>query len=332
MDDLAGVIERFGGLLIELVVLFAVITFVLELVQRRIGEDRLGRILSSRSRTVGVLKGAALGAITPFCSCSTIPIVVGLIQAKVRFATVAAFLLASPLLNPIVLGAMVVLFGPRVTVIYGGVAFGFTVIAASLWEQFGLASEVKKVRVVRRAPVAASVAPGGVEGSTGVDAARSGVREDGDDGDDGDDGEPASWRGLRAESPQALRSSMALLRQMIVPLVIGVGIGAVIYGAAPTELLASVAGPDNPFAILVAAIAGIPLYIRAVAALPIGSALLEAGVGLGPIFALIIGGAGASIPEVSLLTGIFRPKLVVVFVVTIIGVAVAGGFAIAVLA
>lgn len=331
MQDWSGVLERFGGLLIELVVLFVVISFALELLQRRIGEQRLGRILSSRSRTVGVVKGAALGAITPFCSCSTIPVVVGLLQAKVRFATVAAFLLASPLLNPIVLGAIVVLFGPRIAVIYGVVTFGFTLVAASLWEHLGLASEVRKVRVVRHAPANAGVGAAAASIADGASSTDSTAGNGDPAGEDPADEAPA-WQGLRTETPRAWRSSMALLRQMLLPLLIGVGIGAFISGAVPTDLLADVAGPGNPVAIVVAAVAGIPLYIRAVAALPIGSALLEAGVGLGPIFALIIGGAGASLPEVSLLTGIFKPRLVVVFVATIIAVAVAGGTAISLLA
>ena len=327
MDDLAGTVERFGVLLVELLVLFVVISFVLALVQRRVGEDRLARILSSRSQIVGLLKGALLGAVTPFCSCSTIPMVVGLIQAKVRFATVAAFLLASPLLNPIVVAAIAVMFGVRTAVTYAAVAFVFTMTAAAVWERTGLARDVKRVRLVR--PVRQSASVGAATGVDGVSAGAPNA-PNGVDADDADVEVP--WRGLRAETPDAWRSSAQLLKGMLLPLLIGVSIGAVIYGTVPEDALVRLAGPENPAAIFVAAVAGIPLYIRAIAALPIGSALLEAGVGIGPIFALVIGGAGASIPEVSMLTGIFRPRLVVVFVVTILAVAVAGGFVIALLA
>lgn len=368
MAEPTEVFERFGSLLVELLVLFVVISFALALVQRWVGEERLRRVLSSRSRTLGVVKGALLGAVTPFCSCSTIPIVVGLLQAKVRFATVAAFLLASPLLNPIVLGAIVVIFGPRVAVIYGSVAFGVTMVSAALWEQFGMASQVKRVRVVRRSTATSATQTADPErttppaenrasvvgaGSRPVVGAEPGVQQAVQPADVVDAGGPsrprvdvaeareagaaaegadAPWAGISVEAAQAWRYSLSLLRQMLLPLLIGVAVGALIYGVVPTELLARVAGPGDPLAIVVAAVAGIPLYVRAVAALPIGSALYSAGVGLGPIFALIIGGAGASIPEVSLLTGIFKPKLVIVFVATILLVAITGGFAVALLA
>lgn len=107
-------------------------------------------------------------------------------------------------------------------------------------------------------------------------------------------------------------------------MLIGVTIGAVIYGAVPQSFLATVAGPGNPVAVPVAAIIGIPLYVRAEAALPIGLALTSAGVGLGPVFALIIGGAGASIPEVSMLSALFKPRLLAAFVGSILIVATAG--------
>jgi uncharacterized membrane protein YraQ (UPF0718 family) len=108
-------------------------------------------------------------------------------------------------------------------------------------------------------------------------------------------------------------------------LVIGVAIGAVIKGYVPAEMVVRLAGPDNPLAVPVAALIGIPLYIRASTAIPIGLALIQKGMGIGAVIALIIGGAGMAIPEMSLLASIFRPRLVGALVVVIFMTAVVAG-------
>ena len=106
-------------------------------------------------------------------------------------------------------------------------------------------------------------------------------------------------------------------------LLIGVALGAAIYGYMPEDFVLKIAGADNPF---VAAILGVPLYIRAETAIPIGIALMGKGMSIGAVIALIIGGAGMAIPEMSMLASIFKKKLVAMIVVTIFLTAVAGGY------
>ena len=297
-----------GILLAQLLVLFVVVLVGLALLQRRLGEERVRRLLSADGSLVGLVKGAVLGAVTPFCSCSTVPLVLGLVRAGVRFGTVAAFLIASPLLNPIILGSVGVLFGWRLALGYGIVGFTVTLGIAAVWERARLERFLKPVKVVR---TGAAPTPGEHEtdDGTGTVAIRT----------------ADTWRGLRAELPVVWSQARRELRAMLAPLAIGVAIGGAIYGAVPSAFLEAVLGPGNPLAIPLAAIVGIPLYVRAEIALPVGYALLSSGVGLGPVFALIIGGAGASIPEVSLLTSIFRPPLVASFVASVLAVAIAGG-------
>jgi hypothetical protein len=109
-------------------------------------------------------------------------------------------------------------------------------------------------------------------------------------------------------------------------LVIGVAIGAAIYGYLPSDFVVRVAGPDNPLAIPVAALIGIPLYVRAETVIPIALALTQKGMSMGAVLALIIGGAGMSIPEMSMLAAIFKPRLVAVFVAVVFITAVLAGF------
>jgi len=115
-------------------------------------------------------------------------------------------------------------------------------------------------------------------------------------------------------------------RGVLIYLLVGVGIGSIIYGYLPHDFVLKFAGPDNFFAIPIAAIIGIPLYIRAETAIPIGVALMQKGMSIGAVIALIIGGAGMAIPEMSMLAGIFKNKLVVAIIVAIFLTAVIGGY------
>jgi len=285
----AETVRTFGMITGELVVLFLAISFTVALLNRKLGDKRIQSWLTG-GKLLGPLKGAGVGAVTPFCSCSTLPMLVGMLNAGVPFVTATAFLVASPLLNPIILGAVGVLFGWGVAAGYAVIAFGGTLAVAAGWDRLGLERYLKKVRV------------------------------------EGGDTHAEPWAGLRAESRAAWRQALSDFRPLILPLLAGVTVGALIYGAVPQSFLVTVAGPGNPLAVPVAAVIGIPLYVRAEAALPIGLALTSAGVGLGPVFALIIGGAGASIPEVSMLSALFKPRLLGAFIGSILTVATAGGF------
>ncbi len=106
----------------------------------------------------------------------------------------------------------------------------------------------------------------------------------------------------------------------------GIAIGSFIYGFMPTEFVASVASDSNPFAIPLAAVIGIPLYIRAEAVIPLSAALAAKGMGLGTVMALIIGSAGASLTEVILLKSIFKNQMIMAFLTVIISMAIAAGY------
>lgn len=108
--------------------------------------------------------------------------------------------------------------------------------------------------------------------------------------------------------------------------VIGLVIGAGVYGYVPEEIVVRLAGPQNPLAIPLAAAIGVPLYVRAETVIPIAVALTEKGMNVGAVIALIIGGAGMSIPEMSMLAGIFKARLVAAFVVIVFLAAVVAGF------
>lgn len=288
----------------ELVVLFIVISFFVGLIQQFVPEETVGRVLSRSLRGWrGNILGALFGALTPFCSCSTIPVLVGLLNGGAPFGSAMSFLIASPILNPVIIGLFLALLGMKVTVVYGAFSFATAVLTGALWERIGLAKEVKRVRVLggKRAPKAGEGAKAGEEAAT-----RPGI--------------------IRHKLESALTQAAGLFRQVLPYLVLGAAIGSFIYGWVPRELVVQLAGGNNPLAVPLAAIIGVPLYIRAETIIPISSVLIDKGMGLGTVIALVLGGAGASIPEVLLLNSIFRRRLVIVFVVTIFVAATMAGY------
>ena len=277
MNSLVDSLKFFALILAELTVLFLGISTVIGLIVQYVSEEKLRRWLSKRG-LLGNCLGAALGAITPFCSCSTIPMTVGLLRAGVPFGATMSFVLASPLLNPIILTMFWVLLGWQACVVYGVVTFVLAVACGALLDLAGLAQDVKKVRV------------------------------------SGESGDRAALPTFGAKLRVAFGGAWSDFRGVLAYLIIGVAIGAAIYGYLPGDFVARIAGPNNPFAIPVAAAIGVPLYVRAETVIPIALALTKKGMSMGAVLALVVGGAGMSIPEMSMLASIFKTRLVAVFV------------------
>ncbi|MDI6709091.1 MAG: permease [Thermoanaerobacterales bacterium] len=301
MFELNSLVEtaRFFGIIFgELVLLFIGISFLVGLLQEFIPPERIKSILERQRRGVGNFIGAALGAVTPFCSCSTIPILIGLLNGGAPFGTAMSFLIASPLLNPVIIMLLLALLGLKVTAMYSVITFAGSVATGVLWERLGLAADFKG---------AGQPAPASCCGEAQLISL--GAPQD-----------------LRAKLRRSLQGAMDLFRQVFWYLLLGAAIGALIYGFVPERLVVWAAGPQNPLAIPVAALIGIPMYLRAETIIPISAVLIGKGISLGAVVALIIGGAGASIPEVLLLASIFRRRLVVAFVTTVLTVAVAAGY------
>jgi hypothetical protein len=282
-------LQFFGLILVELTALFLGISTLVGLVLQYVSAETLRRWLSKRG-LLGNFFGATLGAVTPFCSCSTIPMTVGLLRAGVPFGATMSFVLASPLLNPIILTMFIVLLGWRACVVYGAVTFLASIAAGVVLQALGLEKDVKKVRI-----------SGGAQEKVIL---------------------PTFGQKLRF----AFIGAWGDFRGVLLYLVIGVAIGAAIYGYLPSDFVVRIAGANNPFAIPVAAVVGIPLYVRAETVIPIALALTEKGMSMGAVLALIIGGAGMSIPEMSMLAAIFKVRLVGVFVGVVFLTAVVAGF------
>jgi len=278
----------------ELVALFLALSFLVGLLQAWLPQERVRSLFERRRPVTGYLVGATLGAVTPFCSYSTIPVLAGLLRSGAPFGPTMAFLFASPLLDPVVLGVLVFLIGVEGTVVYAVLTFSASILIGALFARFGLEKDVKSLR--------GAAGPGGEpSGCEAKVPAKESV-----------------WR-------RAWADAWAFFVPALPYLLVGTAAGAAIYGLVPTSWVVAVAGSGQPLAIPLAAALGVPMYVNAETFFPISAALLEKGVGVGAVVALVITSMGVSVPEVVLLGGLFRWRLVTVLVASVFAVAVGGG-------
>ena len=286
IDSILEFIKTFLMLFFELLLLFIVVSFIVSLIQQVVSEEKIKKLLSKPNKAVNYILGMIFGAVTPFCSCSTIPILAGLLNSKVPFGPAMSFLIASPLMNPLMIFMLWALLGWKVAIVYFVVLAIFSILTGLVFSKMNLAESYKGVNVKG-------------------------------------DGFFANKTGSRFK--QALNDAWAFLYPMLPYLFIGVFIGAFIYGFIPEEFITKYASGDGFISVFIASVIGIPVYIRPETMLPIAEALVSKGMSLGTVVALIIGGAGASIPEVVLLSKLFKKKFVISFIIAILIVAIATG-------
>lgn len=296
MNTLLDTLWYFCYITVELVVLFILITALVEIILMYIPQEKISAKIE-KAGFFGNVIAAGFGALTPFCACSTLPMTVGFLNAGVPFGATMSFLIASPLLNPIIIAMLGALVGIKAMLIYVGIAFLCAVFFGWGLQKVDAQKYVKNVRLKKQSCC-----------STNEKTI-----------------EPKEFP-WGQKIAIALRAGWDTLRPIIWYLIIGVALGAVIYGYMPSDWVLKIAGPDNPFAVPVAAIIGVPLYIRAETAIPIGVALMGKGMSIGAVIALVIGGAGMAIPEMSMLASIFKKKLVAMIVAVIFLTAVISGY------
>lgn len=286
IDSIMEFIKTFLMLFFELLLLFIVVSFIVSLIQQVVSKEKIIKLLSKPNEVVNYILGMIFGAVTPFCSCSTIPILAGLLNSKVPFGPAMSFLIASPLMNPLMIFMLWALLGWKVAIVYFVVLAIFSILTGLVFSKMNLAESYKGVNVKG-------------------------------------DGFFANKTVSRFK--QALNDAWAFLYPMLPYLFIGVFIGAFIYGFIPEEFITKYASGDGFISVFIASVIGIPMYIRPETMLPIAEALVSKGMSLGTVVALIIGGAGASIPEVVLLSKLFKKKFVISFIIAILVVAIVTG-------
>ncbi len=395
--------DAFGMFLflgVELSVLFLLISAGVSLLQKYIPDTKIQSILSG-SHGKGYLLAALLGAITPFCSCSTIPMLRGLLKAKAGFGPTLTFLFASPLLNPIILGLFVATFGLKVTINYTVVALVVSVVAAFILDKMNYEKHVipeheaqpftsccnssasTAMHTPATTPTSACcdtknilqplnpLQPSKTACCTTEPESQSCAYTPQSETATScctttppltplqpletaccsPQPETLACACPSTEKPKThttsccasttpftttmtFRQKMRLswieawgqFKQVLPYLLLGISLGALIYGFVPADFIANHAGGDNLLAVPIAAIIGIPLYVRVEALIPLSAVLVGKGMGLGAVMALIIGGGGASLTELVLLKSIFRLPMMIAFLAVILGMAITAGY------
>ena len=351
-SDLLDSWAFFVHLAVVLVPLFVGGSFLVGLAGEYLPPEAVERKLRGHDEGVGNVAAAAFGAVTPFCSCSTVPALAGLLQAGAPLGLAFSFLLASPLVNEIAVVLLLGLFGVRVTLLYVLATFAAAVVGGIVVGRLGLAADVKDLSVFDTGP-SVEADGGGCGTGGGADGCRTdggtsdrrtdrgttgcgtdcGVtdrdrRTDGGTADcrsDGTSGVGYTERTHRERVGAAARGARSFLVDTFPYLLLGMTVGALIHGVVPIEVVRGVLGPENPVAVPLAALAGAPIYVSMSGMLPIAASLSEQGIAVGTVLAFVVGGAGVSIPNLVLLNRLFERRLLLVYAGTVVAIGTAIG-------
>ncbi len=272
---------------VKIALLLTGIVFVIAVARTFITLERTRALLGGRREGAGNVVAAALGVATPFCSCSAVPAFIGFVSAGIPLGVTLSFLIASPLVNEV---AVVLLYG----------LFGWQV--AALYLAAGLSLAVAAGFVLGRLRLEGWVEPFVYD----LAGTATGLPDDG-----------RSWADRFTTGRVEVRTILGKIWPF---LLIGIGVGAAIHGWVPEDLFARWAGPENPLAVPVAVLLGIPLYSNAAGILPLVEALYAKGLPIGTVLAFMMSVVALSLPEMILLRRVLKPKLIATF----IGVVAAG--------
>lgn len=276
---LAGTVNFFIFDTIKIFILLTVIIFVVSIIRSYLPPEKIRAILSRKNKYVGNVLASLLGIITPFCSCSAIPLFLGFVQAGVPLGTTFSFLIASPMINEVALVLLLGLFGWKIALIY--------VVS-------GLIIAILSGIVIGKLKVENLVEPFVYENSI-----------------NGNIDLPSMSRKERIS--YALDYTLDILKKVWPYILIGVGLGAWIHGYLPADFLAQYAGSGKWYAVPLAVLIGIPLYSNAAGVIPLVSALTEKGVSMGTTLAFMMSVTALSLPEFMILKKVMKMKLILIF-------------------
>ena len=271
----------------KVLLLLTGVVFVMGIVNSYFTPERTRSLLAGRAEGIGNVMAASLGIVTPFCSCSAVPLFIGFVQAGVPLGVTFSFLISAPMVNEVALALLFALFGWRVAVLYLGL--GLTVAIAAGWVIGRLKMEhhledwVRQLRTVRPEDETSRL-----NWSDRIDAGFQSVRE--------------------------------IVGRVWPYILAGIAIGAGIHGYVPQDFMASFMGRDAWWAVPLAVLIGVPMYANAAGVIPVVEALLAKGAALGTVLAFMMSVIALSLPEMVILRKVLKLRLVAVFV----GVVAAG--------
>jgi uncharacterized membrane protein YraQ (UPF0718 family) len=261
-----------------LLLLTGIVTLV-SFLRSFVSPDRVRQALAGRNAGVGTAAAAGFGIITPFCSCSAVPLFIGFLEAGVPLGVTFAFLIASPMVNEVAIVLLWGLVGPQLTMAYMAAGLTVAIVAGLVIGRLGLERYVEDYVWKIRA--------GGVT----IDEQLT----------------------LEDRLVDAWRSTRDIVGRVWPYVIVGIGIGAFIHGFVPTELVVQIGGSGNPLAVPALVVLGVPLYSNAAGTIPVVEALLGKGLPVGTALAFMMSITALSLPEMVILRKVMKPRLLASF-------------------
>jgi uncharacterized membrane protein YraQ (UPF0718 family) len=274
---------------IKIFLLLSVIIFIVAIIRSQFTPERTRKLLSHKVEYLGNVLAALLGIVTPFCSCSAVPLFIGFVESGVPLGVTFSFLVSSPMVNEVALILLWGLFGWKIAILYVGTGVIIAIISGIV------IGKLKMERFVQDY----------------VYTIKVGASDD-------------HTMGWKERLVYAREYTSGLLKKIWPYVIVGVAIGGFIHGYAPEGFLLKYAGPDNPLGVPVAVLIGVPLYSNAAGVIPIVHALMEKGMAIGTVLAFMMAVTGLSLPEAIILKNVLKMRLLLTFfgivAVAIIGV------------
>lgn len=276
-----GAVDFFFYDTMKIFLMLTVIIFIVSVIRSFFPPERTRRLLGEGKARgfLGNVFAALLGIVTPFCSCSAVPVFIGFIEAGVPLGVTFSFLISSPMVNEIALIMLWGLFGWKIALLYIVTGVVIAIIAGIVIGKLKMEKYVEEYVYTMQI------------GSMEI--------------------EKPTWK-------QRLQDAIQYVKEILLKIwpyvVVGIAIGGIMHGWAPEGLLAKYAGKDNPFAVIVAVLVGIPLYSNAAGILPVVSELYKLGMPIGTALAFMMAVTALSLPEIIILRKVLKPRLLVVFV------------------
>lgn len=263
---------------IKILLMLSVIIFAVSLIRSYFPPEKTKKILSHKAEFIGNILAALLGIVTPFCSCSAVPVFIGFVEAGVPLGVTFSFLIASPMINEVAIVLLWGLFGWRIATIYVVTGLIVAIVAGLVIGKLNLEHLVEEyVYQVKVKDLAIT----------------------------------ELTRQERVE--YAWDYTKEILSKVWIYVLIGIGIGAFIHGYAPENFLLQYAGKNNPLAVPLAVLIGVPLYSNAAGIIPIVNALMEKGMAPGTVLAFMMAVTALSLPEMIILRKVLKPKMLAIF-------------------
>ena len=275
---------------LKIFLLLTTIVYAVAIIRAYFPPEKTKRILSHKREYIGNIMAALLGIVTPFCSCSAVPLFIGFVEAGVPLGVTFSFLISSPMVNEIALILVWGLFGWKIALIYTGTGVLLAIVSGIVIGKLKMEKYVQDY----------------------VWQIKAGAGE-------------IIKTNFREKLVFARDYTKDLLKRIWPYVIIGIALGGIVHGYIPTDFVVKYAGRDNPFAVLVAVLIGIPLYSNAAGMIPVVQALVGKGMAMGTVLAFMMSVTAISFPEAVILKNVLKMRLIYTFFgIVTVGIIIVG--------